>query len=75
MSSITKVEAWLDEDGNMWVTDYYSVAQAAAYLGLDRTTIHGHMRRRGLGRRFGPVWALSQADIDDIRSHMRKARA
>lgn len=64
-----------DDDGNLWVPRFYSIAEVAMLLGLHRTTVWGQVTRRGLGRRFGHAFVLTAEDIEVVRQHVRSHRA
>lgn len=55
-------------------TIYYSVTDAAAKLGRDKSVISRHAARLGLGLRAGTAVLLSPADLAALKKHLKTVK-
>jgi hypothetical protein len=50
----------------------YTTREAAAQLGLSPHTVLKYTLRYGVGQKKGPIWLLSESDMDTIERRMRR---
>lgn len=48
-------------------TDIFTARQVANLLGIDDSRVRRLAERRGLGRKIGPVWTFTAAEIEQLR--------